>query len=158
MLSNALFIALLPKDFAGKLMMNFVLFSNTAQYNYTDCVNRVYVCSQAFSIYSFFDKKCVSRSEQKTMKWFKGRNFRVFRVFGIFSRKFLPGKKLNKKFAKVNFAKNEIFLKIIATKIEHSQKTAKVSSVNFLQKVKIAKLKSAKFRDFSVSRKFLPLK
>ena len=50
--------------------MNFVLFSNTAQYNYTDCVNRVYVCSQAFSIYSFFDKKCVSRSEQKTMKWF----------------------------------------------------------------------------------------
>ena len=30
--------------------------------------------------------------------------------------------------------------------------------VNFLQKVKIAKLKSAKFRDFLVSRKFLPAK
>ena len=89
---------------------------------------------------------------------FKSRNFRVFRVFGIFSRKFLSGKKLNKKFTKVNFAKNGIFPNIIATKIEHSQKTAKVSSVNFLQKVKVAKLKSAKFRDFSVSRKFLPLK
>ena len=89
---------------------------------------------------------------------FAGRNFRVFRVFRIFSRKFLPGKKLNKKFAKVNFAKNGIVLKIIATKIEHSHKIAKVSSVNFLQKVKIAKLKSAKVRDFSVSRKFLPLK
>ena len=37
---------------------------------------------------------------------FAGRIFRVFRVFGIFSRKFLPGKKLNKKFAKVNFANN----------------------------------------------------
>ena len=43
---------------------------------------------------------------------FAGRIFRVFRVFGIFSRKFLPGKKSNKKFAKVNFAKNKFFLKI----------------------------------------------
>ena len=88
--------------------------------------------------------------------YFRGQ--KLYLAFGIFSRKFLPGKKLNKKFAKVNFSKNEIFLTIIATKIEHSQKTAKVSSVNFLQKVKIAKLKSAKFRDFSVSRKFLPTK
>ena len=34
--------------------------------------------------------------------YFKGRNFRDF---GLFSRKLLPGKKLEEKFAKVIFAK-----------------------------------------------------
>ena len=37
--------------------------------------------------------------------YFKGRNFRDF---GLFSRKLLPGKKLEEKFAKVIFAKKNI--------------------------------------------------
>ena len=36
--------------------------------------------------------------------YFKGRNFRDF---GLFSRKLLPGKKLEEKFAKVIFAKKD---------------------------------------------------
>ena len=86
---------------------------------------------------------------------FAGRNFRVF---GIFSQNFLPGKKLNKKFAKVNFAKNEIFLKIIATKIEHLQKTAKVSSVNFFKKEKSWNLNPRNFATFWSRESFCPRK
>ena len=43
---------------------------------------------------------------------FAGRNFRDFRDFWPFSRKFLPGKKLSEKFAKVIFAKKRLFRKI----------------------------------------------
>ena len=42
---------------------------------------------------------------------FAGRNFRDFRDFDPFSRKLMPGKKLNEKFAKVIFAKNKLFQK-----------------------------------------------
>ena len=42
---------------------------------------------------------------------FAGRNFRDFCDFGTFSRKLMPGKKLNEKFAKVIFAKNQFFQK-----------------------------------------------
>ena len=42
---------------------------------------------------------------------FAGRNFRDFRDFDSFSRKLMPGKKLNEKFAKVIFAKNTLFQK-----------------------------------------------
>ena len=47
------------------------------------------------------------------------------------------------------------FAKVISIKNKDFQKIAKVFSVNFVQKVKFAKLKSAKFREFSVSRNFL---
>ena len=40
---------------------------------------------------------------------FAGRNFRDF---GPFSRKLMPSKKLNEKFAKVIFTKNKLFPKI----------------------------------------------
>ena len=40
-----------------------------------------------------------------------GRNFRDFREFGSISRKLMPGKKLNDRFAKVIFAKNKHFRK-----------------------------------------------
>ena len=64
------------------------------------------------------------------------------------------------------FFKNEIWNNFLFTFSSHSRKLlllnmkifAKVFSANFLQKVKIAKLKWAKFRDFSASRYFLPLK
>ena len=42
---------------------------------------------------------------------FAGRNFRDFCDFGPFSRKLMPGKKLNEKFAKNIFAKNKLFQK-----------------------------------------------
>ena len=47
---------------------------------------------------------------------FAGRNFRDFRDFWPFSRKFLPGKKLSEKFAKVIFAKKRLFRKIAKKK------------------------------------------
>ena len=43
---------------------------------------------------------------------FAGRNFRDFRDFGPLSRKLMPGKKLDEKFAKVIFAKRYFFSKI----------------------------------------------
>ena len=42
---------------------------------------------------------------------FAGRDFRGFRDFDPFSRKLMPGKKLNEKFAKVILAKNKFFQK-----------------------------------------------
>ena len=42
---------------------------------------------------------------------FAGRNFREFRDFGLFSRKLMPGKKSEEKFAKVIFAKKKLFKK-----------------------------------------------
>ena len=42
---------------------------------------------------------------------FAGRNFRDFRDFGPFSRKLMPGKKLEEKFAKVIFEKKKPFKK-----------------------------------------------
>ena len=47
------------------------------------------------------------------MTYFKGKTFvgRNFSDFGPISRKLMPGKKLNEKFAKVIFAKNKLFQK-----------------------------------------------
>ena len=53
----------------------------------------------------YLDYPCIlSRAET-----FAGRTFRDFRDFGPFSREFLPGKKLSKKFAKVISAKKKLF-------------------------------------------------
>ena len=46
----------------------------------------------------------------------------------------------------------------MSSKNEDFQKIAKAFSLNFLQNMKFAKIKSAKFRDLGVSRKFLPAK
>ena len=40
---------------------------------------------------------------------FAGRNFRDFRGFGPISRKLMPGKELENRFAKVIFAKQKFF-------------------------------------------------
>ena len=48
--------------------------------------------------------------------------------------------------------------KLLPSKNEDFYKIAKVFSVNFLHRMKFAKLKFAKFRDFGDSRKFLPAK
>ena len=61
---------------------------------------------------------------------FADRNFRDFRDFGPISRKLLPGKKINEKFAKVIFAKKnfskiaKVFSKFEKPKIrrEHKEK------------------------------------
>ena len=50
------------------------------------------------------------------------------------------------------------FAKVIVFGNEDFEEFAKVFSVVFVQEFKIAKVKIAKFRDFSVSRKFLPAK
>ena len=52
--------------------------------------------------------------------YFKGRNFRDF---GLFSRKLLPGKKLEEKFAKVIFAKKKTIPKLakVFSKFEKSK-------------------------------------
>ena len=43
---------------------------------------------------------------------FANRKFRNFRDFGLFSRKFMPSKKVSGKFAKVIFAKTKLLTKI----------------------------------------------
>ena len=48
--------------------------------------------------------------------------------------------------------------KLLPSKNEDFHKIAKVFSVNFLHRMKFAKLKFAKFRDFGDPRKFLPAK
>ena len=55
---------------------------------------------------SMLVSNCTLRAES-----FASRNFRDFRDFDPFSRKLMPGKKLNEKFAKVIFAKNKLFQK-----------------------------------------------
>ena len=47
---------------------------------------------------------------------------------------------------------------LLPSKNEDFQKIEKIVSVNFLHKMKFAKHKFAKFRDFGDSRKFLPAK
>ena len=42
---------------------------------------------------------------------FAGRNYRDFRDFDLFSRKLMPSKKVEEKFAKVIFAKKNLFQK-----------------------------------------------
>ena len=57
-------------------------------------------------------KKVVACFVTLRVESFAGRNFRDFRDFCPFSRKFLPGKKVTSKFAKVFFAKSQVFLKV----------------------------------------------
>ena len=58
------------------------------------------------------------RNTIKGAKYFRGQKlsraetFAIFRDFGPISRKLMPGKKLNEKFAKVVFAKNKLFQKL----------------------------------------------
>ena len=54
----------------------------------------------------FFKPSTTLRAEA-----FAGRNFRDFRDFGPFSRKLMPGKNVDEKFAKVIFAKKKLFQK-----------------------------------------------
>ena len=86
------------------------------------------------------------------------RNFYDFREFDPFSRKFLPGKKLNLKIACVFVMEN--FLRVLLPKNVHFEEFAKVlsskSESESFQNYKLVKF--AKFRGFLTSRKFLPLK
>ena len=50
------------------------------------------------------------------------------------------------------------FAKVIVLAKKDFEEFAKVFSVNFVQEFKIARVKIARFRDFSVSLKFLPAK
>ena len=62
-------------------------------------------CNKCFFTWIFtISSRLLSRAET-----FAGRNFPDFPDFGPFSRKLMPGKKLNEKLAKVILAKDKLF-------------------------------------------------